>query len=491
VDSDLGSLLLEVKAITPTQLAQALSLRHKNGGLLLRHIIAGGLISEDQVVNLFCTKRSFRRASEEDISQVPQEMLTYVPPHLAQRYMILPLSVEGETLYIAAADPSDTQVQAEVAYVTGHRVVPLVARYSIIVDAINKYYSKEASLPPSFPPPYDPYADEPWPEQQQKINSESDLFRALNAEEAKTNTLPGLGSSNPRGAPRFYVASIPPELGQPEQAPIRFYAISDPNQEPTQQTLRGMGQDLDPTPTIQNSQQFLQGFIPLEEDETPTLRNFRPSQPSQPEAFAPEEKPTESRAPKTIKILKPLAPPRTIEALFPAPDMLLASLEKTNRVEALLDQVFEYISYAFPRQAFLLNKPGLIQGFRGVSLPCEPAQIKVPLDSPSLFTSVLLSQFPYVGAITLTLATRSLLRCLGYPCYAILIPIHIGNRTIGIFLGDQGDPRRGADTPTFTQLRQLSTTVSQTFLRILKKKRAEAVEKQLKLSEEEPSGKLF
>ena len=119
MDSDLGSLLLEVKAITPAQLAQALSLRHRNGGLLLAHVIAGGFISEDQVVNLFCTKRSFRRASEEDIAQVPQEMLTYVPPHLAQRYSILPLSVEGDILYIAAADPSDTQVQAEVAYVAG------------------------------------------------------------------------------------------------------------------------------------------------------------------------------------------------------------------------------------------------------------------------------------------------------------------------------------------------------------------------------------
>ena len=488
MDSDLGSLLLEVKAITSAQLAQALSLRHKNGGLLLAHIIAGGFISEDQVVNLFCTKRSYRRASEEDISQVPQEMLTYVPPHLAQRYAILPLSVEGDTLYIAAADPSDTQVQAEVAYVTGHRVVPLVARYSVITEAINRYYSKEASLPPSFPPPYDPYADEPWSEPQKKA-TESDLFRAFDPNEAKTHTLPGLGSSSPRGAPRFYVASRP-ELGQPEQA-LRFYALSDASQDPSQQTLRGMGQDLDPTPTIQSAPQFLQGFVPPEEEETPTIRSYRPSQPEAPAVTAPEEKPAEGSAPKTRKILKPLAPPRTIEALFPAPDALIASLERSNRVEDLLDQVFEYISYAFPRQAFLLNKPGLIQGFRGVSLPCDPSQLKVPLDSPSLFTSVLLSQFPYVGAITLTRATRSFLRTLGYPCYAILIPINLGNRTVGVFLGDQGDPRRGADTPTFTQLRQLSTAVSQTFLRILKKKRAEAVEKQLKINEEEPSGKLF
>jgi Type II secretion system (T2SS), protein E, N-terminal domain len=490
VDSDLGSLLLEVKAITATQLAQALSLRHKNGGLLLTHIITGGFISEDQVVNLFCTKRSYRRASEEDISQVPQEMLTYVPPHLAQRHAILPLSVEGDILYIAAADPSDTQVQAEVAYVTGHRVMPLVARYSVIMEAINKYYSKEAPLPPSFPPPYDPYADEPWQEPQKKVSADSDFFRAFDPNE-KTNTLPGLGSSSPRGAPRFYVASRPPELGQPDQAPISFYAISDPNQDPTQRTLRGMGRDLDPTPTIQGSPQFFQGLVPPEEEETPTIRSYLPSQLETPAVQPTEAKATEGMAPKTRKIMKPLAPPRTIEALFPAPDSLIASIEKTSRVEDLLDQVFEYISYAFPRQAFLLNKPGLIQGFRGVSLPCEPSQLKVPLDSPSLFTSVLLSQFPYVGAITLTRSTKNFLRYLGYPCYAILIPINLGNRTVGIFLGDQGDPRRGADTPTFTQLRQLSTAVSQALLRILKKKRAEAVEKQLKLSEEEPSGKLF
>jgi hypothetical protein len=300
VDSYLGALLLEAKAISPAQLAQALSLRHQNGGLLLHHIIAKGFISEDQVVNLFCTKRSYRRASEEDISLVPQEMLTYVPPHLAQRYAILPLSVEGDTLYIAAADPSDSQVQAEVAYVTGHRVVPLVARYSVITEAINRYYSKGASLPPSFPPPYDPYADEPWSEPQKKVSAESNVIRAFDQEEAKTNTLPGLGSSNPRGAPRYYVAQRSPELGQPEQTSIRFYAISDPNQNPIQQTLVGIGQDLDSTPTIQNASQFFQSFVSPEEEETPTIRSYHPSPSETPAVQASEEKPAEGSASKTL-----------------------------------------------------------------------------------------------------------------------------------------------------------------------------------------------
>jgi hypothetical protein len=471
VDSDLGSLLLEIGAITSAQLAQALSLRHKQGGLLLAHLIAVGGLSEDQVVNLFCTKRSFRRAAEADISQVPAEMLAYVPAHLAQRYAILPLSVEGDILYIAAADPSDTQVQAEVAYVTGHRVVPLVARYSVITDAIKKYYSKDAPLPPSFPPPYDPYADEPW--QPPGRESDSDFFKAIN----QPRTLQGVGSVPQRGAPRFYVSSRAPGLGQAEQNnPLRFYAISDPNQDAAQQTLRGMGQDFDPTPTIQSAPPFLQGF--QQEDETPTIPNFR-------SVRAPDPKPTE--APKIRRILKPLAPPPTSEALFPAPDTLLADLQRAERVDDVLDLVFGYLSYSYPRQVFLLSKPGLLQGFRGAALPFEASEVKVPLNVPSLFTSVLLSQFPYVGTITLTRATRSLLRLLGYPCYAVVLPIQVGARNIGVFVGDQGQPLRSADTHTFMQLRQLTTEVSQAFLRILKKKRGDAVDKQLRLSEEEPS----
>jgi hypothetical protein len=342
----------------------------------------------------------------------------------------------------------------------------------VITEAIKKYYSKDAPLPPSFPPPYDPYADEPW---QPHRETDTEFFKAV---KEKTNTIQGIGNLQQRGAPRFYVSTRAPGLGQAEQNPIRFYAISDPNQDAAQQTLRGMGQDLDPTPTIVSAPPFLQGF---EEDATPTIPNFR-------SVRAPEVKQTEG--PKVRKILKPLAPPPTIEALFPAPDDLLADLQKAERVDEVLDLVFGYISYSYPRQLFLLNKPGLLQGFRGFALPCEAGELKVPLNSPSLFTSVLLSQYPYVGAITLTRATRGLLRSLGYPCYAVLLPIQVGSRTIGVFLGDQGEPMRNADTHTFIQLRQLTTEVSQAFIRILKKKRSEVVDKQITLSEEEPSGKL-
>jgi hypothetical protein len=483
VDSELGPLLIEAGMITPSQLAQALAARHRQGGILLARLLDARLVEEDQIVNLFCTRRSFRRAASGDLLDIPEDIISLVPPHLAWRHGVVPLSLEGDTLYLAAADPSDTQVQAQLAYLTGYRVTPLVVRFSDLQAALSRSYGRENTpFPPSYPPPYDPYENAPFAP---PLQSDDELVALLTGadEEPSANTLPGLGAPvRPPNRPRFY-ANTP-------TAP-RFYAFAghEADQAP-QQTLRGVGADHTPTIRTQAPPQ-------ASDDETPTLRIDAPPRPAPEPAPRPEddagptiiitstpppapsEKPASAlngpaRLRRFLERLPPLTTPRPVGQLFGPPDETIDSLNNTQTIQEVLDRVFAYLAPAFPRQVFFLVRPGLAQGYRGVDLPYSAHELRVPLNTPSLFTSILLSQFPFVGEVLPTPATRPLLQRLGTPCFAVLLPVLLGERAIGVFFADLGDPRRGADGNSFIHLRRVAASTSQAIVRLLQRKPDEA-----------------
>lgn len=549
MDSELGPLLIEAGILTPHQLAHVLARRHRQGGILLAHLIEENLVDEDRIVSLFCSRRAYRRASEEDLSLIPASVLAMVPAHLAWRYGVVPLAVEGEILYLAAADPSDAQVQAEIAYLTGHRVVPMVARFSAITQTLLAAYGPDnASFPPSFPPPYDPQADQPWEDTAPApLQSDDELIALLNgaveSSSQQVPTLPGLGApmhTAQKTAPRFFVPSPPAILAQASpRTPLRFYIVTDPTRTGSdeqssrvstdklpQPTLRGVGAPPPPPPlapeentdTIPNltvptlpDQSELEreetlvmaGDHPESAQDTLTGNPFQaksaslqevgsdeedsPTQPGEPSLFAPPVQgggdgppkggPASDAAPRPRRrrVLPPLAPPRPVGPLFSPPDGLIARIGKAPGVDEVIDLVFEYLAGSFPRRIFFAVRPGIAQGYRcaGLSAQTPPFAYKVPLDTPSLFTSVLLSQFPFVGELPENPATRELLTLLGKtPCFALLLPITLGTRAVGIFFGDQGNPHRGADGPTFIHLRRVGMAVAQAFYRIIQERRA-------------------
>ena len=102
-------------------------------------------------------------ATEEDIAsalaeqfQIPSVMLSrsildasivkIIPETLARRYVIIPVSLEGNTLSVAMIDPLNVFAMDELKKLTKYEIKPLVTTDTEISKAINQYYGAEASL---------------------------------------------------------------------------------------------------------------------------------------------------------------------------------------------------------------------------------------------------------------------------------------------------------------------------------------------------------
>ncbi|HEX8820262.1 MAG TPA: type II secretion system ATPase GspE, partial [Archangium sp.] len=76
------------------------------------------------------------------LEEVDTELIKRVPINFAKQARILPLTVEGDTVALAVADPLDTTVLDHARMLLGMNVSPRIALASSIVDAINSVYDR-------------------------------------------------------------------------------------------------------------------------------------------------------------------------------------------------------------------------------------------------------------------------------------------------------------------------------------------------------------
>ncbi|MEX2015485.1 MAG: ATPase, T2SS/T4P/T4SS family, partial [Candidatus Hydrogenedentales bacterium] len=71
---------------------------------------------------------------------IPQEVLDEVPESLARQYQMLPVSVTGDVLTLAMADPLNIMALDDLRMLTSYEIEPVVAVQSELMDTIEKHY---------------------------------------------------------------------------------------------------------------------------------------------------------------------------------------------------------------------------------------------------------------------------------------------------------------------------------------------------------------
>ena len=134
----LGEYLIHGGLITPTQLNQALTRQRDTGGRLGEVLVAMGAISEQSLAHalaaFFGTDVADLRRQKPDPA-----VLSLLKEEVARHYMAIPLSLDGETLQIAVAEPTD-ELRDALAHENVHVVHLLVAPLSDIHWAIDNSY---------------------------------------------------------------------------------------------------------------------------------------------------------------------------------------------------------------------------------------------------------------------------------------------------------------------------------------------------------------
>jgi len=140
----IGELVVELGYLTPDRLAQAERVAPHDGRRFGEHLVLLGLVPRDDVTHALAVQHGISTATLAEI-QVASDALAAIPAELAQRYQVLPLTLDGDKLRLAMADPFDFQAVADLGVVTGRDIERVFLRPNELLEEIRRYYGTSAA----------------------------------------------------------------------------------------------------------------------------------------------------------------------------------------------------------------------------------------------------------------------------------------------------------------------------------------------------------
>lgn len=141
----LGNFLVREGLITPEQLENALQEQKANGGMLGSNLVKMGYIEEAELME-FLSKQFGVPSTDPSKLDVDPEVIEMIPGNIVQKYKIVPISLEGQTLTIAMVDPSNIFIIDDIKFLTRKNIRVTVATESSIKLAMDRFYDAGAAL---------------------------------------------------------------------------------------------------------------------------------------------------------------------------------------------------------------------------------------------------------------------------------------------------------------------------------------------------------
>ena len=142
----LGDMLLEEKLITPEQLQRGVAEQRRTGQLLGAALVQLGILREVDLLR--CLERQLGMPLV-DVSEieVDEQAVALVEEAIAQKYLALPIAIEGRsTLVVAMADPLNVAALEDLRFHSGLFIKPVLASSEKLRDAIERSYHADRSM---------------------------------------------------------------------------------------------------------------------------------------------------------------------------------------------------------------------------------------------------------------------------------------------------------------------------------------------------------
>jgi hypothetical protein len=150
----IGDLLVEVGAITRSQLADALRHQEQTGGRLGTSLVALGFIDDKAIAGALAKQLQIPSVTQAQLETIAPEVLALVPGQLAARRRLVPLRIDKGRLWVASSDPTDKDNLDELSRLVKMPVRPMVATDMTIDAALERHYQiapvgRATAAPPS------------------------------------------------------------------------------------------------------------------------------------------------------------------------------------------------------------------------------------------------------------------------------------------------------------------------------------------------------
>ena len=135
----LPDMLLEQNLVTQEQLQHCINQHRQTGQSLPSLLVQNEYLSEEDLVITLSEQLGIPHIRVAHYS-IPKEVLSEVPETLARQYQMLPVSVTGDVLTLAMADPLNIMALDDLRMLTSYEIEPVVAVASELAAAIEKHY---------------------------------------------------------------------------------------------------------------------------------------------------------------------------------------------------------------------------------------------------------------------------------------------------------------------------------------------------------------
>ena len=141
----LGQILKSQGAVREGQVQEALALQQKQGGLIGQALVNMGHCDEAAIVAALAEQVGLESVDLDSLTP-SEEALELVDSSTAHAFGLLPLSLVGDELTVALADPLNTAVLDDLGFSTGKTVRGALASAQSIKAAVHKHYGAEVTV---------------------------------------------------------------------------------------------------------------------------------------------------------------------------------------------------------------------------------------------------------------------------------------------------------------------------------------------------------
>ncbi len=135
----LPDLLLEQNLVTEEQLRECIAIQRTSGQNLAHILVERGYLAEEDLVITLSEQLGIPHIRVANYS-IPKEVLAEVPESLARQHLMLPISITGDVLTLAMANPLNIMALDDLRMLTSFEIEPVVAVESELAAAIEKNY---------------------------------------------------------------------------------------------------------------------------------------------------------------------------------------------------------------------------------------------------------------------------------------------------------------------------------------------------------------
>ncbi|MDP2233092.1 MAG: ATPase, T2SS/T4P/T4SS family, partial [Actinomycetota bacterium] len=135
----LGQLLMRAGIITDRQLVDALEVHNATSSPLGRVLVDLGYATQGAILSVMAAQIGIEYI-DFTVRKPEPDAVSIVPKELAERYVLMPVSVSDNELIVAMADPQNVLALDDLRIITGYEIKPAISTKDEILATIEEFY---------------------------------------------------------------------------------------------------------------------------------------------------------------------------------------------------------------------------------------------------------------------------------------------------------------------------------------------------------------